>query len=74
MRSLLLAIALCLTSAAVKAQVSPTRDFLLPLMHGCGNIQFDVNFMHPSIIISEAKLIKNLTVTDARDLNNPMRV
>jgi hypothetical protein len=43
-------------------------------MHGCGNIEFDVNFMRPSIIISQAKLIKNLTVTDARNLNNPMRV
>ena len=73
MKSQLLNIALvCLTSAA--GQVSPTRDLLLPLMHGCGNIEFDVNFMRPSIIISEAKLIKNLTVTDARDLNNPMRV
>ena len=64
---------LCLTTGVI-AQVSPTRDLLLPLMHGCGNLDFDVNFMHPSIIISQAKLIKNLTVTDAMDLNNPMRV
>ena len=64
---------LCLTTGVI-AQVSPTRDLLLPLMHGCGNLDFDVNFMHPSIIISQAKLIKNLTVTDAMDLSNPMRV
>lgn len=43
-------------------------------MHGCGNLNFDVNFMHPSLILSNARLIKNVTVTDAMDLSNPMRI
>ena len=55
--------------------VSPTRDYSIALKNGCGNIEFDVNFMSPSIIIGEgARLIKNLTVIDSMELNNPMRL
>jgi hypothetical protein len=43
-------------------------DLTIPLLHGCGNIEFDVNFMKPTIIIYDASNLKNFTITDTMDL------
>jgi hypothetical protein len=41
---------------------------------GCGNLEFDINFMKPRLTIYEAKALMNFSVTDTMDLNNPMKV
>lgn len=43
-------------------------DLTVPLLHGCGNIEFDVNFMKPTITIYDASNLLNFTVTDTMDL------
>ncbi len=49
-------------------------DLTIPLLHGCGNIEFDINFMRPTITIYDASNLLNFTVTDTMDLENPMKV
>jgi hypothetical protein len=43
-------------------------DLTIPLLHGCGNIEFDVNFMKPTITIYDASNLLNFTITDTMDL------
>jgi hypothetical protein len=43
-------------------------DLSIPLLHGCGNIEFDVNFMKPTITIYDASNLLNFTITDTMDL------
>jgi mannose/fructose/N-acetylgalactosamine-specific phosphotransferase system component IIB len=61
---------------AFSASFLLARSFYLtiPLLHGCGNIEFDVNFMKPTIIIYDASNLKNFSITDTMDLQNPMKV
>ena len=42
--------------------------------HKCGNIEVDVNFMSPKLIIYDSKNLLNLTITDTLNLDNPMHV
>lgn len=44
------------------------------MINNCGNIEFDINFMKPRIYLYDAKLLRNFTVTDTMDLNNPMKI
>jgi hypothetical protein len=42
---------LLLTSSALALGL----DLAIPILHGCGNIEFDINFMKPTIIIYDAQ-------------------
>ncbi len=72
MKKTILIVALLINQ--ILCSVSPSRDLVVPLMHGCGNIEFDINFMRPILFLKEAKMLKNFTITDTMDLNNPMKV
>jgi len=49
-------------------------DLTIPILHGCGNIEFDVNFMKPTITLFNGKDLISFAVTDTMDLANPMKV
>ena len=49
-------------------------DLTIPLLHSCGNIEFDIKFMKPTITLYDAKDLVNFAVTDTMDLENPMKV
>lgn len=40
------------------------------LQNQCGNVEFDVNFMRPTLKFLESGLIANITVIDVRDERN----
>lgn len=43
-------------------------------MHGCGNVEFEINFMNPRLTIYDSKQIATLTITDTMNPNDPMEV
>lgn len=49
-------------------------EYTINLVNECGNREFEVNFMRPTIILYNARSIINFTVTDTMDLANPMKV
>ena len=58
----------------IHAWETPAKDLIIPLNHSCGQVEFNVNFMRPEIILYSAPLIKNLTLIDKMDPKNPMHV
>ncbi len=49
-------------------------EYHINIVNECGNVEFDVNFMRPTIILYNARSIVNFTITDTMDLSNPMKV
>ena len=55
--------------ALARSQVL-SNQYQIMLQNQCGNIEFDVNFMKPTLTLLDAGIIANITVIDVRDEKN----
>lgn len=62
------AFAACLLTLA-RTQVL-SNQYQIMLQNQCGNVEFDVNFMKPTLTLLDSGLVANFTVIDARDERN----